>query len=244
MAKAYADIEQKLCSFEESGAKDDVVAMLLELGTAVHREGDAPAAAALLPRIVLECGENPDSDALAESLKLLIMKRYEPEDGDSLLDAVAPSPDKHAYVAIKLLAGKCLSSGEYLVVVDGLAAEQTESPESVVSVLHLLEGLGNRLMSTAMVFLSHDSGMPWLPLRRFWPHGGAFMSLPIDYATRRGALAFDRIEDTLVVGVLNPYDVALQRAVTEHVGQPCQFYLVPPADYDGALSLARESSGV
>lgn len=69
------------------------------------------------------------------------------------------------------------------------------------------------------------------------------MSLPVDYVVSRGAIAFDRLEDTLLVGVLNPYDLTLQADVRRHTEQACQFYLVPPDEYDGAVSLARESIG-
>jgi hypothetical protein len=243
MAGPYTDLVETLRAHEQAGEMSDVVASLLDLAAAIHAEGDAVAAAALLPRVALECGEAPASADIVEGLKLLIMRRYEPADGRRLLEHVRPSPEQHAYVALKLLAGERLTSGEYLVIVDGLVASQRAPADHVVSVLHLLRELGGRALSAAMLFLCEDSGMPWLPLRRFWPHGGAFMSLPVDYVVSRGAIAFDRLEDTLLVGVLNPYDLTLQADVRRHTEQACQFYLVPPDEYDGAVSLARESIG-
>ncbi len=219
----------------------DVVASLLALAAAIHSEGDARAAAALLPRIAIECAGDPAWTDAAEDLKLLIMRCYDAADGGVLREHVLPSPEQHAYVALKLLAGEKLTPGEYLVIVDGLAASRQAPAGHLVSVLHLLRELGGRTLTDALLFLCEDSGMPWLPLRRFWPHGGSFMLLPLDYVVTRGAIAFDRLADTILVGVLNPYDQVLQSDISQHVGQPCQFYLVPPSDYDGAVSLARES---
>jgi hypothetical protein len=241
MVNGYSDLVERLRAHEQAAVVSDIVTALLDLAAAIHAEGDSTAAAALLPRIVLECAEHPAGADVAEGLKLLIMKRYKAPYGSMLLQNVTSSPEQHAYVAVKLLAGERLTAGEYLVIVDGLATGRQQQVPHVVSVLHLLRECDGRSLTDALLFMAEDSGLPWLPLRRFWPHGAAFMSLPIDYVSKRGAVAFDRIEDTLLVGVLNPYDQALQADIAQHVGLACQFYLVPPGDYDGTVSLARES---
>jgi len=126
---------------------------------------------------------------------------------------------------------------------DGAAALEVFSATSKVarqrplSALHVLYESGVRNMVDIVLFLARDSGVPLIPLSSFDPPDAYSLLLDSEFGCHKGALAFDALDATVLVAVLNPYDLDLQQEVRTALDRPCIFYLALPSDYDRTLQL-------
>ncbi len=234
------DLERGVLNAMGAGRRKDAIDGVFALAEIVsdHRWGGA--AAALFPYVMTVCADDGRAVGAAEELKHAIM-RFDPSaDLDALSERLTVDSSNMAYVALKLLQGEVLSAAEYILLLERLGHVLADKRDDhVVSILHLLREKGAASVEKALVFMTRDTGVPLLPLSRFWPQAQAYRVLPGDYAVARGAFAFDQIEDALLIALLNPYDKALQQEVQWQEDQKCLFYLVAPDDYDGALKLLR-----
>ena len=141
----------------------------------------------------------------------------------------------------KLMEGKFLTPADRSWVLAQL--EQTgQSRSGLVSVLHLTQDRIKNFVD-ALLFLSKDTAMPLLPLMRFVPQRRISSFVPAAYLACLGVLPFDRLEEDLLVAVMNPYDRKIHENVQALSGRRCTFFLVSPLDYDSAIRVIGQDQG-
>jgi hypothetical protein len=214
---------------------------MAELAQLHVKHSNLRAAAGLLPLLMTVPSDSPLLPPAIEKLKRLLV-------GGVLTETSPPgialpltvAPEHQAFVALQLVLAGLLREGEYVVVLEALCSPaQTAGlcAPTPQSTQHLLKKMGFADSGKVLTFLSRDSGMALLPLAQFQPQADAFSKLPAEYATVRGALAFDMLHEDLLVAVLNPYDCRLQMDVRKHWKRGAVFYLVAAPDYDATLNL-------
>lgn len=235
MAAAHVARSRLEAVFAEGNHRVEALAQLAKL---VEVERDVRAALGLLPLLMEERAGAPVLAAPTDRLRHLVNSEKAPEalGGTDDMPFSVP-PDREAFVALKLVLAGAITEGEYMVALDDLyASPSPERPGTPRSALHALQRGGFGGGTKTLVVLASDSGVPLLPLARFQPQVEAFSRLPVEFATVRGALAFDCLHEDLLVAVLNPYNLVLQEEV-RRVGKRAIFYLVAAAEYDATLSL-------
>lgn len=146
-----------------------------------------------------------------------------------------PPPTSDLYIVHRLRQADLLTEDELNELNHQFRTESAHS-ERPPSILHLMERLAFPHLQEMLVFLSKDSGVTLFPLSRFDPQPAAYATLGLDYMTTNRVLAFDVMDRSLMVAVLNPYDTALREEVSRRAARKCFFYLVTATDYDLALS--------
>jgi hypothetical protein len=147
-------------------------------------------------------------------------------------------------LSLRLLEGGLITRQQHRDALDILNREASETRTAPLSILHILAQIDFSELMNVMTFLSRDSRVPLLPLMRFEPVTSAAALLPVDFAKRRGLLAFDRMADHVMVAILNPYNAAARTAAEAACEHPCLFYLVLAPDYDEAYRRLHGTSHV
>ena len=223
-------------AYESAGWSAQLVDTVVELARIVEREHDAAAAVALRNTLEKHGRQDPAGrDAIA------LLDRLAAEDGpDAAPDGEAARGAigaAHPCFALdKLLASGLLTKSEYVSAAEELAGTPVLDRSTPLSALHVLEKREVMNLVNILAFMSEDTGVPLLPLSRFTPQPAARSLLPAPFAAHRGAMAFDTMADSLLVALLNPYDIELRDEVAAASGQQhCLFYLVMASEYDAAL---------
>lgn len=217
---------------------------LAALATAIVDAGDGALAAWTLPQM-LDCERQSGIlTSLTESLKRLVAQSSL-SGGDALRNGPGwLAPAAPAFVAVKLLAGGMVSEGEFIVMAEDLANRAplggATGRNAIHSALRVLDARWRPRVARAMVYLARDAVTPLIPLSRFQPPKEVFRALSPEFMERRGALAFDRLDDQLMVAVLNPYDEVLRGDVRQCVRKPCAFFLAFPGEYDTTAAFMLE----
>lgn len=143
-------------------------------------------------------------------------------------------------LAWELLQEDKLTQAEYSSVVQDLSENSSKRIDVPVSVLHALTDRQFKGMDKVLTHLCKLSGLPLLVLSSFELNPEAFMLLPMDFMTRRGAIVFDLMGHDALVAVLNPIDKDLQADVKRVIKRPCHYYLCHSTDYDAVLVAIRK----
>ncbi len=219
---------------------------LAALATAIVDAGDGALAAWTLPQMLASERQFGILTSLTESLKRLVAQSsLSGADADALRNGPGwLAPAAPAFVAVKLLAGGMVSEGEFIVMAEDLANRAplggATGRNAIHSALHILDARWRPRVARAMVYLARDAVTPLIPLSRFQPPRDVFRALSPEFMERRGALAFDRLDDQLMVAVLNPYDEVLRGDVRQCVRKPCAFFLAFPGEYDTTAAFMLE----
>jgi hypothetical protein len=110
-----------------------------------------------------------------------------------------------------------------------------------VSVLHVLEHRSIRSFDRVLSRLSRECGTPMVSLASFDFQFAVCSLVPLPFAIRRGAFAFETVGRDLLVAVMNPRDRALRRDAEVVTERACHFFLTLPAEFDEAIKRYRET---
>ena len=144
-------------------------------------------------------------------------------------------------LAWMLLEAGELTQDEYAAVVQDLSEMSASAGDQTVSVLHVLEGRGHKSFDRITGYVARESGAPFVSLGSQEFHFQALSLLPLEFCTRRGALAFDTVGSEVLVAVLNPFDDQL-KIDAEHVSsRSCHFFVAIPSEFDQMLHRYRET---
>ncbi len=110
------------------------------------------------------------------------------------------------------------------------------------SALRCLSELSKDSVESALTWISKDSGVPLLPLLQFQPQKEAVNVLPLEMTQHDRALAFDFLDEAVLVAILNPYDTDLLEQIRQLTGRECLFYLVNPRDFMRCKAALKLSS--
>lgn len=144
-------------------------------------------------------------------------------------------------LAWNLMEADELTQDEYASVVQDLSEMSASADHLSVSVLHVLESRGFKQFDRILSSLSRDCATPFVSLSSYEFQFGIMARLPLDFCVHRGALAFERIGDELLVAVLNPQNKSVRRDVLAVTGCRCHFFLALPSEFDQAVGRYRET---
>ena len=237
------ELEENIRRGMRSGDGHALADPLLRLSDVLSEMNDGIAAAALLPLLLHHGHNHAMLHETVENLKYLVVQSGVAEADPPVWNYLTVEAGSPAYPALRLLGGGRLTEGEYLVVVDDLLrqADRPVEEAGAASALHVMADRAFGDIGQALLFLSQDADVPLLPLARFQPQIDVASQLPDAMTVRRGVLAFDALDETLMVATLNPYDLELQAEVRERTGRNCNFYLVGPSDFDAAVATIRNT---
>jgi len=222
-------LEADIRACEAAGRVEKMVEGLLALSQVVLREQDTAAAHDLLKRLKGYRGSHVEAeDSIVELEDMLA--QAEP------LNATLEY-ERHA---VSMLAKQGLVQKQDVEALEeALEAAAQDGGETATSLLHILHRRGYQNLMDIMSFLAEDSGIPLLPLVRFTPQVAAYQLLNPE-SVRYGVLAFDFLDEALMVALLNPYNERLRDTVRTESGRQCLFYLVLPTDFDATVRILNE----
>lgn len=142
-------------------------------------------------------------------------------------------------LAWRLYEEERLSQEEYSSVLHDLTEMSSKDVDVPVSVLHVLNDRGFVHMNRIMNYMSDTSGAPCLSLSGFDVSEDVVSMLPRSMVCNEGAIPFAVMGESLMVGVLNPFNTQLVERAESVSGRSCYTYLVAPDDYDQVLERVR-----
>ena len=235
-------IETLADAFEKIGDRAKSTSYLLRLVEVVLTENDSQAAPGLIERL-----ESYGRDeAMVQARKRLeqmlardaAARLAEEKNASSVRKAVDITHE--VSLAWELLQEGRITQAEYSAVVSDLSENSSKRIDVPVSVLHALADRQFKGMDKVLTHLCKLSGLPLISLSSFELNPEAFMLLPMEFMTRRGAITFDLMGHDALVAVLNPVDRDLQADVKRVLRRACHFYLCASADYDAVLAGIRK----
>lgn len=235
-------IETLADAFEKLGDKAKSQQYLLRLVDVVLLENDSAAGPALIERLETYGREEAMLQARKRVEQMLARDAAARMAAEKNTATVRKAADitHEVSLAWELLQEAKLSQAEYSAVVQDLSENSSKRIDVPVSVLHALADRQFKGMDKVLTHLCKLSGLPLIVLSSFELNPEAFMLLPMEFMTRRGAIVFDLMGRDALVAVLNPVDKDLQADVKRVLKRECHFYLSNSADYDAVLAAIRK----
>lgn len=229
-------------AYEEVGDHTRSLEHALRLGELLLRQGELAAASELAERL---SSRGHESEDLARFLARVEQTAAggapqgkggaaAAEDGELAARMVFNMADELS-LAWELMEAELLTEEEYSGVVQDLAEMSVAEALATSSVLHVLEARSFKRIDRVVEYLTGRYGTPVVSLSSFDLQPAATSLLPIEFATRRGALAFDSIGGDALVVVMNPSCDRLREDVRAIAKRDCHFFLALPGDFDKAL---------
>jgi tetratricopeptide (TPR) repeat protein len=235
-------IETLADAFEKLGDKAKSQQYLLRLVDVVLLENDSAAGPGLIERLEAYGREEAMLQARKRVEQMLARDAAARMAAEKNTTTVRKAADitHEVSLAWELLQEAKLSQAEYSAVVQDLSENSSKRIDVPVSVLHALADRQFKGMDKVLTHLCKLSGLPLIVLSSFELNPEAFMLLPMEFMTRRGAIVFDLMGRDALVAVLNPVDKDLQADVKRVLKRACHFYLSNSSDYDAVLAAIRK----
>lgn len=226
------------------GNTEEALHYLKRLADVVVAEEDEEAILAVADKLNFLGDVSPEARQYARQLEEFLARR---KGGAGAGVAEAALAGKAANISAEIaLAWNLFQEGqltqeEYSNVTHDLTELSFKKMDVPVSLLHILQDRDFKNKDKIFNHIAHKSRVPCLALSCFEIQKEVARMLPLEFAARLGAIAFDRIGEEFMVAVLNPFDLKLQARIREQLGQPCHFYLVTAAEYDAAMDAVRKA---
>ena len=235
-------IETLADAFEKLGDKTKSQQYLMRLVDVVLLENDSAAGPGLIERLEAYGREEAMLQARKRVEQMLARDAAARMAAEKNSATVRKAADitHEVSLAWELLQEAKLSQAEYSAVVQDLSENSSKRIDVPVSVLHALADRQFKGMDKVLTHLCKLSGLPLIVLSSFELNPEAFMLLPMEFMTRRGAIVFDLMGRDALVAVLNPVDKDLQADVKRVLKRECHFYLSNSSDYDAVLGAIRK----
>ena len=249
-------------AYEELGERGHAATYLAQLVGALEDQLDRDALGKLLPKIKEFAGEGfevlsgaaqridellsepgPDGVQPGEILPQAASSDRKPGASASAVSSVFDMAAEMAF-AWELLEAGDLTQDEYASVVQDLTDMSASGGAETVSVLHVLEARKHKGLGRVLGRIAEACSTPVVSLSHFDLQSSVGPLLPMGFMLQRGALVFEKIGESFLVAILNPYDQKVRRDVEMLLGSPCHFYLAPPAEFDQALTRLSEVEAV
>lgn len=206
--------------------------------------GEDPEAVSFVRQELPRYEDEFPSEVAAQIARLRAMSGDGPGRKPSLGGEV-PAPEEidiseELALAWRLYEEEQLSQEEYSSVIHDLTEVSSKDVDVPVTVLHVLNDRGFAQMTRVMSHISSKGGVPYISLSSYELDAALAKVMPLRIAVRDGAIPFSFLGDDLLIGVLNPFNAAVQEKVESLTGLRCHAYLVGPEDYDAALGKLKE----
>lgn len=145
--------------------------------------------------------------------------------------------DHELALAWRLYQDGKLTQEDYSNVLHDLTEMSSREVDTPVTVLYVLHDRTHKQLTRIVNYLCETSGKACIALANFVMDDELSGALPREFLLHRGAVPFARLEETWLLGVLNPFNEDLVADAERLLKAPCRTYVVAPQDYD--LFLAR-----
>lgn len=241
-------------AYKQAGVSDKAFAMLKRLTEVVLAEGDQELVAFLLDQF-------NQYEALIDDACVPLLERLQhsadaaeiepagteppPPEAEVCLHSVEVGEDdrKDAEVSLawNLFQDGVITQDDYSLILKDLNEMTSKKAEVPSTVLHVLADRSYSHFSAVVTYMAKQSGVPFISMANFDVSDEMCTLLPAEFVFRNAAMVFKRIQQELLVAVLNPFDRKLQQAVEEMTGRACHFYLIVADEYDGLLKKMKEA---
>ncbi len=230
-----------LCeAYEESGDQENAARYLVQLGRVILAERDVETAVTLVETLKrATSNETPGAEKTIRQLSQLIANQTDiTRRAETMPEESAKAGDisEELTLAWNLLQAEELTQEEYSTVVQDLSENASRNIDVPTSVLHVLHDRSFKQLQRIVASLVQATGLPLIALSNFEVPSEVSSLLPEEFMTRRGAIAFETMNDDLLVAILNPYATSLMGRVSDVTGKRCHFYLTTAVEYDSTLN--------
>ena len=185
---------------------------------------------------------NMDAQRVYEQLANLISEEDDTDLGARTLHIDQRKIYQHDLVPELLLArhlhrSRILSDAEFHIVLHDLCWYSIQAPIAPRTLLYILEDRTLPHHDRAIEFLTHDSQIPFIDLRRMNPDPNALELISTEFIRNRGACPFGFVGGEPMIAVLNPFNLQLRDDVQQHIQLPSHYYLTSAAGYQKMLDL-------
>lgn len=210
---------------------------LVSLARVLLRERDFDSA----ERIAERLGKYDDPAAKAMMVKVMAARAPTPdltpeEPSKEGISGTYGAAVKAEVNLVKILQGRRLIDD---ALAETLTKKISEHPGSgrffLISTLTFLERENSPTAEKAIALIADATSAPPIPLEAFDIQPELARTIPESYVRVRGTIPFARLGDTLLVGMLDPFDDLMKRETAAAAGCPCRFYTVEPAAVDNVL---------
>lgn len=184
---------------------------------------------------------NPEAQAAYDALAGLISKSDE-DLGANTLHLDQRKIYQHDLIPELLLAqhlmrARKISDAEYKVILHDLCWYTTHAPTAPRTLAYVLEDRALPHRDTALEFLAHDAGVPFIDLQLIEPDPQALELLPRDFMQIRAACAYGFVAGEPLIAVLNPFNLQLRDDVSMQMDLPCHYTFTSADGYQRILDL-------
>lgn len=178
---------------------------------------------------------NPEAQSAYEALADLIGDSDE-DLGANTLHLDQRKIYQHDLIPELLLAqhlhrARKISEAEYLVVLHDLCWYSTIALTSPRTVAYILDDRVLPHRDSALEFLAHDSGVPFIDLRFIEPDPQAVELLPPEFMKIRAACAYGFVAGEPLIAVLNPFNLQLRDDVIRQIDLSCHYTFTSAEGY-------------
>ena len=225
-----------LCiAYEQIGELEKYQKTLVALAQVLVNERDFDGATALLSKI--ENHNTPEIKAIELKVRAMLKPTADEQKSKAglPLDAsVAKCAERTAAIkAERMLLTRLESNGVVEKELADKIGEQLQalsgiSGDFLVSTLSLIESENPAVAETASAYVADESRTPPLSLEVFDQYLTMAKELPERLVKVRGAVAFGKVADEMLVAIANPMDGELKKEIAAHFDGKCHFFFVPP----------------
>ncbi|MDD2235668.1 MAG: hypothetical protein PHP44_00110 [Kiritimatiellae bacterium] len=150
---------------------------------------------------------------------------------------------KDAEVALvwNLYQAGMITEDDYTMILKDLTEMVSKQAMVPSTVMHVLFDRSYSHFSSVVAYMAKQSGSPFISLANFDVPGELVTLLPAEFVYHNAAIVFKKIQEDLLVAMLNPFDRKLKDAVEEMTGRTCHYYLITAEEYDGLLKKMKEA---
>lgn len=187
---------------------------------------------------------SPDAQAAYEALANLISESEE-DLGANTLHLDQRRIYQHDLIPELLLAqhlmrARKISDAEYKIILHDLCWYTTFAPSSPRTLAYVLDDRVLPHRDSALEFLAHDSGVPFIDMSLIEPDPKALELLPADFMRVRAACAYGFVAGEPLIAVLNPFNLQLRDDVSMQIDLPCHYTFTSAEGYQRILDLLQE----
>lgn len=150
--------------------------------------------------------------------------------------------DAEVALAWNLYQDGVISEEDYSMILKDLTEMASKQVMVPSTVLHVLSDRSYSHFSAVVAYMARQSGSPFISLANFDVPDELITLLPKEFVYANAAMVFKRIQQELLVAVLNPFDRKLKDTVEEMTGRICHYYLITAEEYDGLLKRVKDAA--
>jgi len=234
-------------AYEQIGDAVQARDYALRLGEVLVAENDVEAAAEHRERL-LPYADDAEMQTMMQRLDEMAPVDVEMEEapaGAATPAPAAPAAAAHFDVTTEISLAWAMREAElfteeqYSEIVEDLTRLSGDGSKTTVSVLHVLYSRGYKQLEKVIGVMARLFDCPVIDPRSFHMTHEMASLFPLDRMISHGVLPFERMGETVLVGLVNPQDAAVRKEVVTTLERPCHFYFVHPGSFDEVIATVK-----